>query len=121
VRNAHCNILYDGCNGFLPRSFGALHLRCISRARNPRPSLTAALSSHQRHAAGCIYALLSTASSHIQPADMGALGRGGCRGDADSERCLSGRWDGDGDGNDTGRAILRVIDRAVPLAAENFY
>ncbi len=52
---------------------------------------------------------------------MGALGRGGCRGDADSERCLSGRWDGDGDGNDTGRAILRVIDRAVPLAAENFY
>jgi hypothetical protein len=52
---------------------------------------------------------------------MGALGRGGCRGDADSERCLSGRWDGDGDGNDAGRAILRVIDRAVPLAAENFY
>jgi len=77
LRDAHCNLLYDGCNGLLPRSFGALHLRCISRARNPKPSSTAALSFHQRHDAGYFHAHSLSIVQFTTPMAIRNLGRGG--------------------------------------------
>jgi hypothetical protein len=35
VIDAHCNILYDGCNGLLPRSFGDQYLRGIGELAIP--------------------------------------------------------------------------------------
>jgi len=35
MRDAHCNLLYDGCNGFLLRSFGPQNLRGTNELKIP--------------------------------------------------------------------------------------